>query len=191
MMEKKQFDEFASLLTEDGILVGEGDFAYRELADSGEGTGARGFLSDGASSGSWLALVLTVSPGNRFALVVRSPYAKDASLLKGGVRPYLDDMAQMIGLHLAVRDRGKRPFRLGVNSAVLLRGEGAVLAADSLYELRALALVVEKSCLAAVAAPLLGGAHSIPLFEALLMRCIYLLKYRKTAGRAKSESAYG
>lgn len=207
MTEKKKPDEYRHLLAEDGFSVGEGDFVFRGAPDSltvtesGEGRSPRGGphdsglqdsgVNNGGPSGSWLSKVLDSSPGNCFALVLRGAYTKEASLIKGGVRPLLDDMAQMLGSRLAVRDRANAPFHLGVNSAVLLRGEGAVLVSDSWYELRALALVVEKSCIASVAAPLLGGAHPIPFFETLLMRCIYLLKYRKTALRNNKEPVHG
>ena len=192
-MTTRQTDEYKRLLAEDGFTVGDGDLVYRVIAGAEASAGFREISPAGAGSPStdWLSRVLEASPGNRFALVLRGPFTKEASLLKGGVRPCLDDMAQMLGPRLAVRERGGTPFRLGVNSAVLLRGEGAVLAADSWYELHALALVVEKSCLAAVAAPLLGGAQPISFVESVLMRYIYLSKYRKTAGRARREATHG
>lgn len=105
------------------------------------------------------------------------------------IRPLLDDLAQMCGTGVPLRNPRPGTLRLAPDSAVLVRGQGAVCAARNAYELAALAQVVEKSAVAQAAAGLLGKRHPISLPEVMLMRLIYLSKYSRTARKRTAETS--
>ena len=76
------------------------------------------------------------------------------------------------------------PKRRPRADAVLVPGRGALVFGD---DHEAVAMVVEKAARAWIGAAGLGGAKPLPLWEALLMRAVYVRSYSKQAAAAHTE----
>lgn len=129
---------------------------------------------------------LRASRKNQVAMVSTELYTQLQARRGSTLHPYLDDMAQLLGPRVKVQRTPKSGLHLGANKVALIRGQGAICLATDRYELQALAMVLEKSCLASFASELLENTHGISLVESLLMRVIFLLKYGKTARSKQS-----
>lgn len=123
-------------------------------------------------------------------LLSTAPYTVACAERGANIYPLLDDMAQMAGTKLKCVPQKLRPALAG-RPAVLVKGRGALCFSSGLYDLHALAMVCEKSCLAAVGSSILGGARPIPLYEALAMRLVYRMKYSREAGKNGSREPAG
>jgi len=102
------------------------------------------------------------------------------------VYPLLDDFAQIIGTSALVAEEDgthksarKVVAKLKRNSAVMIKGNGALCCGPNKYDASAAVLVLAKNCKAMIYATLLGKVIPINPFEALLMRYIYLKKYSR------------
>jgi L-ribulose-5-phosphate 4-epimerase len=133
------------------------------------------------------------SPGKKI-FVASGPYAVAASGCLAVVRPMLDDLAQLVGPTLPSVDLTKKnAFRrvrimLQRRSAVMIPGAGCLCVAENSSDAAAIALVVEKACRVEIESSFLGGGYAISYPESLLMRIIYLAKYRKkTADKAVAD----
>jgi L-fuculose-phosphate aldolase len=122
-----------------------------------------------------------------FILGSSEPCIFRASLECGVLEPLLDDFAQIAGASVAALDCGgeNAPARLvrslrGRN-AVLLKGRGALCCAGSREDAAAVAMVLEKECLAYFAASARGPIRPISPLECRLMRFVYLSRYAKKA----------
>lgn len=115
-----------------------------------------------------------------------APYTERFSLLRRSLPPVLDDLAQLTGRHVApIRRTPKRRPRA---DAVLVPGRGAlVLGPDH----EAVAMVVEKAARAWIAGAGLGGAHPLPVWEALLMRAVYVRSYSTQAAAGHAGGGAG
>jgi L-ribulose-5-phosphate 4-epimerase len=128
-----------------------------------------------------------VSRGKQ-VFVASGPYAVAVSGCLAVVRPMLDDLAQLVGPTLPSVDLTKKnAFRrvhniLQRRSAVMIPGAGCLCVADNSSDAAAVAMVVEKACRVEIESSFLGGGYAISYPESLLMRIIYLAKYRKKAG---------
>ncbi len=117
----------------------------------------------------------------------KTPYVLAASWRGGTVKPYLDDFAQLIGPSLPVaeigngNDEGRILKILKRRSAVLVQGLGCICIGESESDSRAVGLVAEKGCRAAVETAILGSGRRISPVESRMMRLIYLMKYSKKA----------
>lgn len=110
------------------------------------------------------------------------------------VPPILDDMAQIIGPSVRVAEYAfpstrkiarKTVKALIGRKAALMANHGAVCVGRDLDEAFVVCQVLEKACRAFIEAEFLGGAKSIPKFEAHLMHQIYLRKYSRQADQNK------
>ena len=115
-----------------------------------------------------------------------APYTRRFAALRRPLPPVLDDLAQLTG-----RQVGRRkglPRRRPGTDAVLIEGYGAlVLGADH----EAVAMVVEKGARAWIGAQGLGGPKPLPMWEAILMRAIYVRSYAKQADAGHAGVATG
>jgi len=102
--------------------------------------------------------------------------------------PILDDLAQIVGPSVRVAKYALPSTKKIVRStmkalkgrnAALLANHGAICVGRDLEEAFVTAQVLEKACKAFIEAEFLGGAKSIPKYEAHIMHQYYLLKYRK------------
>lgn len=94
------------------------------------------------------------------------------------LKPYLDDFAQLAGTSLKVIDDDEKKIKKAIeeNKPVLVRGKGALCAAEKQSDAEALSIVIEKNCRAALAGL---GAKPINHMECIFMRQVYLNKYSK------------
>lgn len=131
-----------------------------------------------AADAPWDPACLTHAPlpDGTDAWLSTAPFTERFSLLRRALPPVLDDLAQLTGRHVApIRSTPRRRPRA---DAVLVPGRGAlVLSPDH----EALAMVVEKAARAWIAGAGLGGARPLPMWEALLMRTVYVHSYAKQA----------
>ncbi len=121
---------------------------------------------------------------NRLGAVVNcgSPYTLSVSRTGETVRPYVDDIAQMVGIDVKCCDitsAGRIISLFKRRSAVLIRGGGSICADVTLDDAIAAAMITEKGCRIHVQSRYLGGAKPINMIESALMRFVYLKKYSK------------
>lgn len=107
-----------------------------------------------------------------------------AASLKKPIAAQLDDMAQMVGRLLPIAEPNSDAIRaaLSRSNAVLVRGAGAVLRADTDGDAAALRLLIQKACVCKLHADACGVNADLSLFDTLLMRFIYKKKYEKKIG---------
>jgi len=124
------------------------------------------------------ARMLAADPDARVAFLSTAPCT--LAVAKSGARlpVLLDDLAQLTGPSVPLaRDFSRVRGRTAKASAAFVSGEGCLCRGTDAYEAHALAMVVEKACMAFIGSSYLGGGKTIPFREALLMRLIYRLKY--------------
>ena len=118
----------------------------------------------------------------------RAPFCKTVSSTGEKVRPYVDDIAQMIGIDIKcfkIEDKRKIINQLKKRGAILLKEMGALCAAASLDDLLAAAMITEKACAIHVQASFIGGAKAINVIESALMRFVYMNFYsKKSVGKS-------
>lgn len=120
--------------------------------------------------------------------------ASTVAVARREVPPILDDMVQIIGPTIRVAEYAlpstkkivkKTMAALKGRNAALMANHGAVCIGQSMEEAFTCTFVLEKTCKAFIEAEFLGGAKTINMFEAHLMRQYYLRKY----GKEKKDSA--
>jgi len=129
------------------------------------------------------ARMLAADPDARVAFLSTAPCT--LAVAKSGARlpVLLDDLAQLTGPSVPrARDFSAVRGRKAGHSAVFVAGEGCLCRGSDAYEAHALAMVVEKACMAFIGSSVLGGGKRIPFHEALLMRLIYKMKYGRRRG---------
>jgi L-fuculose-phosphate aldolase len=141
---------------------------------------------DSATESELLHGVKATRPEKTF-IVHKGEYARAAARARQPIFPLVDDLAQLIGPSLPVvaatsafdLKRVKKALRR--RSAVLIPGLGCLCMGDDASEAEATAMVAEKGCRVEIESSYLGGGHRIRWLETLLMRFIFLAKYRKKA----------
>ena len=106
----------------------------------------------------------------------------------------LDDMAQIIGPTAKVSPSYKASDVLKTmhnRNACLIRNGGVIATGRTLDEAHTGSLVLEKGALTYVGSTVLGNPVKIGLFDAILMRTIYKLKYSKKDQAAKQAEIKG
>ena len=112
----------------------------------------------------------------------------DAAAMWAGKRKtlhaQLDDMAQMLGSHVAcVKANPKKAVKaLSERDAVFVQGVGAVVKADDPDDREALKLLTEKSALCALHTQNMGAKVKLGTVDTALMRFVYKKKYSKRKG---------
>ncbi|MDR3216095.1 MAG: class II aldolase/adducin family protein [Clostridiaceae bacterium] len=136
-------------------------------------------------------LCTLLKPGKTAAFVKVSPrYSASLAGVRTEVPAVLDDMAQIVGLSLRYSPdykHVKRRMRTG-RTCALLPDKSLLATGRTLDEAVIAALVAEKSARVFVQAQKIGGAKSLGLADALLMRLVYKLKYSKKNIETHKES---
>lgn len=102
------------------------------------------------------------------------------STLQTPLRTQLDDVAQMIGLRIPfAKCESELMEMLKKNAAVFVQGVGAVVHGEDSADTAALQVLTDKAALAALHTRALNDNASLSLFDCLLMRQVYRLKYAK------------
>ena len=98
----------------------------------------------------------------------------------------VDDMAQMIGRKIPAADTARETEALlKKHPAVLIKGTGVAVRAETADDLEALKLLVDKSCLCAVHTLASGRVKKIGAFDVVLMNFVYKHKYSKQKDRER------
>ena len=96
-------------------------------------------------------------------------------------------MAQMIGRKIpAAGTASEAEEMLKKYPAVLIKGAGAAVRAETADDLEALKLLVDKSCLCAVHTLASGKVKKIGAIDVVLMNFVYKHKYSKQKDRERS-----
>ena len=102
------------------------------------------------------------------------------SALRIPLRAQLDDAAQMFGRAIpCARDEGDLMTKLGGHAAVFLPDVGAVVCGEDAAKTEALGVLTDKAAVAALHTRALNVSADLSLFDCLLMRQVYRLKYAK------------
>lgn len=112
----------------------------------------------------------------------KTPYITQMSNAGSTVKAYLDDLAQIAGTAIKCApegsDKKKILHALGNNNAVFVKGDGAYCFGNTFDEAEAVAIVLEKACLAAYLARI-KEAEPLGLTDAMHDRYVYIKKYSK------------
>ena len=112
----------------------------------------------------------------------KTPYTVRMSEKDTAMKAYIDDLAQIAGVSIKCvaenADAKKIKQALGSNNAVLVAGDGAYVFGNSYDEAEAVAIVLEKACMAAYLADI-REAEPLGLADALHDRYVYIRKYSK------------
>lgn len=102
--------------------------------------------------------------------------------------PMIDDFAQIVGLNVknmpwvdGDTDDCAKEIAKAINgrNAVLIEGNGALVAGNSEGDMQALDIIMNKGCEAVVDCNIFNRSHYVPKAECFLMRTVYLAKYSK------------
>lgn len=106
------------------------------------------------------------------------------SQLNKMLRPLLDDFAQIIGIRMITLEgfhEGEVDQVLKRNSAVFIKGMGAICYGKDLRDAEAVSMILTKNCKAYFAVSALGSPNYISIFESKKMRRIYTKQYSRLA----------
>lgn len=120
-------------------------------------------------------------------------HVKDAdtvavSCLDETMYPMIDDFAQIVGLDVKTAvwvdgdtdDCAKEITKaISGRNAVLIQGNGALVAGNSEGDMQALDIIMNKGCQAVIDCDIFNRPHYVPKAECFLMRMVYLAKYSK------------
>ena len=134
-------------------------------------------VPDGQDGAALLERLKSVFPD---AALADGEAARAWSALRLPLRTQLDDAAQMIGARIpCARDERELEALLTKHAAVFLPGFGAVVRGEDAEDTEALRALSDKAAIAALHTRALGCRAGLSLFDCLLMRQVYRLKYSK------------
>jgi len=128
--------------------------------------------------------VLRLYPHIKTLFLNRSRYSLSISQTGETLKPYVDDIAQIIGIDiksLPLEDAGKIIKLFKSRSAVTIMNEGILCAGSSPEDAAAVSIIAEKAAYIHIQGSYLGRLNYIGKFESALMRFIYRKKYSKQA----------
>ncbi len=114
------------------------------------------------------------------------------SCLDETMYPMIDDFAQIVGLDVKTRPwidgdtdecASEIAKAIGGRNAVLVQGNGALVAGNSEGDMQALDIIMNKGCQAVIDCDIFNRPHYVPKAECFLMRTVYLAKYSKQIGK--------
>ena len=106
--------------------------------------------------------------------------ARAWSALRVPLHNQLDDAAQMIGVQIPfARDEAELRVLMNNYPAVFVSGVGAVVCGEDAADTEALKVLTDKAAIAALHARALRCSAALSLFDCVLMRQVYRLKYSK------------
>jgi ribulose-5-phosphate 4-epimerase/fuculose-1-phosphate aldolase len=119
---------------------------------------------------------------------IAEPNVVAVSCTGDGMTPMIDDFAQIVGLDVnncpwidGDTDACADEIAKAIDSrnAVLIQGNGAMIAGNSEGDMQALDIIMNKGCEAVVDCDIFNRPHYVPKAECFLMRTVYLAKYSK------------
>ena len=160
---------------------------YEKLCEEGSigaEEGKENCLGNGEITGtiSGLKDLLKKRDGIASVLFVQTPFIMKISNLGKTMYPYLDDIAQIAGVDVkCVELQGKEKLAeaLQDRNAVFVKGMGAVCTGFDESEAQAVAIVLEKACMAAYLAECVGNVPPLDAESAKIDREGYVNHYSK------------
>ncbi len=131
--------------------------------------------------------ILGKNPRINTLLLNRSTYSETVSLTGETLKPYVDDIAQIIGIdikNLPVDETVKISGLFRSRSAVTIAGEGILCAGTSMDDAVAVAIIAGKAAFIHIQGSYIGPLSFIGRIESAFMRFIYRRKYSKQAAKA-------
>ncbi|MCM1115864.1 MAG: class II aldolase/adducin family protein [Clostridium sp.] len=119
---------------------------------------------------------------------VAEPAVVAVSCTGDSMEPMIDDFAQIVGLDVknspwidGETDECAEEIAEAINgrNAVLIQGNGAIVAGNSAGDMQALDIIMNKGCESVVDCDIFNRPHYVPKAECFLMRTVYLAKYSK------------
>lgn len=119
---------------------------------------------------------------------ITTPDVVAVSCLNDTMYPMIDDFAQIVGLDVKTTpwidgdtDECAENIAKAIKkrNAVLIEGNGALVAGNSEGDMQALSIIMDKGCEAVVDCDIFNRDHYVPKAECFLMRTVYLAKYSK------------
>lgn len=130
---------------------------------------------------------LQTDQASRYAEIFHTAAVDSCADRGNAVYAQVDDMAQMIGRKIpCAADEREAAAMLRKYPAVLIKGSGAAVRAETADDLEALKLLVDKSCLCAVHTQASGRISRIGAVDVALMNFVYKHKYSKQKDRERS-----
>lgn len=114
------------------------------------------------------------------------------SCLDETMYPMIDDFAQIVGVNVKTcpwidgdtDDCAKEIAKaMSSRNAVLIQGNGAIVAGNSEGDMQALDIIMNKGCQAVIDCDIFNRSHYVPKAECFIMRTVYLAKYSKQIGK--------
>lgn len=98
------------------------------------------------------------------------------------IYPYIDDVAQIVGVSIRSGKIEEAVKNLKGRSAALVKGVGALCLGVDEYEAQAVSMILHKQCLAAMLVALTKKGRSLGQIDSWLQRIVYTRKYSKLKG---------
>jgi len=95
------------------------------------------------------------------------------------IRPYIDDVAQIIGTSIRSAASGDVIAMINKRNAVFLAKGGALCLGQDEADAKAVAMILEKECLAEILVALTGKGKPLGRLDCWLQRFVYQRKYSK------------
>ncbi len=127
--------------------------------------------------------VYLANPSFNYIIHNTSSEVAAVSRLGKGMKPLLDDFAQICGPTVRIASIEKCAKALKGRNAVLVKDAGALCCGSVEGDAQAVDMIMSKSCLTLLGTKIFGKAKAINPVEAWLMRVIYLAKYSKQASK--------
>jgi len=114
-----------------------------------------------------------------------NPAVMAISQVVTSLRPYIDDVAQIIGVNLQNAKPNEIVRKLKGRNAVLIQGSGALCVGKDEDDAKAVSMILDKQSKSALLASLLGLGKPLSRIDAWLQRLVYSLKYSKLKQKEK------
>lgn len=114
-----------------------------------------------------------------------NPAVMAISQVVTSLRPYIDDVAQIIGVNLQNAKPNEIVRKLKGRNAVLIQGSGALCVGKDDDDAKAVSMILDKQAKSAMLASLLGLGKPLSRIDAWLQRLVYSLKYSKLKQKEK------
>lgn len=108
-----------------------------------------------------------------------NPAVVAVSSVVKSLRPYIDDVAQIIGVNIKTAKDSDIVRKAKGHNAVLIKGSGALCLGADEEDAKAVAMILDKQCKSAMLVSLLGLGKPLSRLDAWLQRLVYSHKYSK------------
>lgn len=114
-----------------------------------------------------------------------TPYVLAVSRIGKMTRPYIDDVAQIIGVDLPVATLDDVSEKLSGHNAVLLHDAGALCVGKDEEDVTAIQMILDKQCRSHILVTMSGQGKPLGQIDTWLQRMVYVHKYSKLKNKGK------